>query len=646
MTHAPVQVALRYTIPWVLLWFGVAGPAAAKNLMLENDDLRVSLRGDTADFTVLDKQTKGLWLSGNATSPLRLGDLRLGKGRADGTLVAGRQTFKVAFLLEGRELEVRLEAAGAADRTPVLDYPLAVRAQNQQGVKLVIPYSEGILLPVEDTALAREFNLTRRDFAVYEMFGLSMPWFGATGPGGAYMAILETPYDAAMKLGVEADRFTAQVRWKKALGQWRYPRRVRFVFFPREGYVAMAKRYRQFAFAQGVHQGRKVLTLRDEAAKNPEVKKLIGALDWWEVRKPALPFIRTLHDKGVAKLLFQNLHDNPSFVLTADQVKRIKGLGYLVSRYDVYTDVHDTSRWRRIPDWVRTRGVYQYRPGELVVNADGTPLTQAIAPQFIGGRMRRCGRFRVAQADRMIGQELARVPYNARFIDVEAAVGLFECYSRSHPCTREQDAGYRRQLLEHVKRRGLVVGTEHGNDFCIGTVHYNEGMEMLFRLMEPQKTLKSDLTGRDIDTPPGFVKFNFGEQYRVPLYQLVYHDYIVSSWRWNNTPNRYRDESYWTKFDLFQILYGTMPIVLGTADQLNQKLDRLLRTYHTVCEWHGKIGYDELVDHRALTATGTVQESRFSSGWGVVVNFGAEAYTAAAGKVEPMGCLLFRWRSS
>jgi hypothetical protein len=629
----------------LVLWVAAPAPGAGKEFRLENEELRVTFDSGTAGFTVVDKHGKAVWQSGSAGGPFRLGDMRVARGRADCTLLAGTQTFKAAFLLEGRELVVRLESAGAAGRTPVLDYPLAIHAQNEAGARLVIPYSEGILLPAGETALAQEFNLTRREFAVYEMFGLSMPWFGETGPGGGYMAVLETPFDAGMKLNIEAGRFVPQLRWKKSLGQWRYPRRVRFAFFARPGYVAMAKRYRQYAFAQGVHQGRKVRTLREEADKNPEVKKLIGALDWWEVRQPMLAFIRKLHDQGVVKLLFQNLHDNPNFVLTADQVRRIKGLGYLVSRYDVYTDIHDTSHWRRIPTWVTTRGVYQYRPGELVLNGDGTPLRQALAPQLIGGRMRRCGSFRVAMADRMIGQELARVPYNARFIDVEGAVGLFECFSRSHPCTREQDAQYRRRLLEGAKRRGLVVGTEHGNDFCIGTVHYNEGMEMLFRLMEPV-TLKSDLTGRDIDTPPGFVAFNFGERLRAPLYQLVYHDYIVSSWRWNNTPNRYRDEAYWTKYDLFQLLYGTMPIVLGTAAQLDAKLDRLLRTYRTVCEWHARIGYDELADHRWLTDDGRVQESRFSSGWGVVVNFGDSPYTAPAGEVRPMGHLFFRWRTS
>ena len=49
--------------------------------------------------------------------------------------------------------------------------------------------------------------------------------------------------------------------------------------------------------------------------------------------------------------------------------------------------------------------------------------------------------------------------------------------------------------------------------------------------------------------------------------------------------------------------------------------NRYMQTYRNVCGWHEKIGFDEMQEHRFLSEDRLVQESRFSSGWGVVVNF-------------------------
>ena len=59
--------------------------------------------------------------------------------------------------------------------------------------------------------------------------------------------------------------------------------------------------------------------------------------------------------------------------------------------------------------------------------------------------------------------------------------------------------------------------------------------------------------------------------------------------------------------------------------------DRYLQTYHSVCGWHEKIGFDEMVAHRFLTDERLVQETRFSSDRGAIVNFGDSPW------VDPRG---------
>ena len=70
--------------------------------------------------------------------------------------------------------------------------------------------------------------------------------------------------------------------------------------------------------------------------------------------------------------------------------------------------------------------------------------------------------------------------------------------------------------------------------------------------------------------------------------------------------------------------------MIGTADWEKVK-DRYLRTYRDVCGWHEKIGFDEMLQHGFLSDDRLVQQSRFSSGWTVVVNFSDDPWKDARG---------------
>lgn len=98
------------------------------------------------------------------------------------------------------------------------------------------------------------------------------------------------------------------------------------------------------------------------------------------------------------------------------------------------------------------------------------------------------------------------------------------------------------------------------------------------------------------------------------------------------------------------IVHGTPPIVKFLGDDTPhvmkdgfatvQKL--YMRTFRDVCGWHEKIGFDEMVDHCFLSEDRLVQETRFSSGQGVVVNFGSEVWKDPRGfDVAEMGFCQF-----
>ncbi|HID21991.1 MAG TPA: hypothetical protein EYP14_06275, partial [Planctomycetaceae bacterium] len=227
---------------------------------------------------------------------------------------------------------------------------------------------------------------------------------------------------------------------------------------------------------------------------------------------------------------------------------------------------------------------------------------------------------------------------------------IHECYHPDHPVRRSEGAEGLNRALQALADLGLVVGSERGKWWATRTTHVFEGIETLLEYAGAYYGSGDEThwVGPYRKAKPGyrerFLGYDFNPARRVPLFQLVYHDSVFCTRRWNQDPGRAPELG--NRHDLFNILYGTPTIlflhpkagnVVGTPAWAKVK-DRYWQTYENVCGWHEKIGFDELTDHRFLSADRLVQETRFSSGWSVVVNFSKVAWQDPRGfTVEPEG---------
>lgn len=131
------------------------------------------------------------------------------------------------------------------------------------------------------------------------------------------------------------------------------------------------------------------------------------------------------------------------------------------------------------------------------------------------------------------------------------------------------------------------------------------------------------------------MKYSINEAIRVPLYELVYHDSIVTSWRWEDC-NHHSPEIWWKK-DLFNILYGTAPLWSIDQERWDSFKATFIESYSNICPWLQQICYDELISHRFVSKDRKVQETSFSSGRRAVVNFGDTPYLFEEHTIEPHG---------
>jgi hypothetical protein len=490
----------------------------------------------------------------------------------------------------------------------------------ERGQSWVLPINEGLLVPADDT----RFPNWGWGFVLYGGHGLSMPFVGLTDGRAGLIAIAETQNDATARsykpgaLG-KGTAGAWSFAWQPSKGTYAYERRLRVRRIAAGGYVAIAKAYREHARASGL-----VVTLKDKAAKNPNVDKLLGAIDLWYWQNAASwrrdphgeSQARKLKDAGIDRVLWSN-------EASKDTIEAIAALGYLPGRYDIVQDVYspDTPI-----DWVSKEGW----PDGLVLLASGDWMkgwvTRHEGKEYPGGVI--CSAYGLGILERRLAKDLAAHPYQARFLDTTTASPLRECYNPKHPETRSDDRVHKLEQLELLSnKRKLVTGSETGMDMAVPFVHYFEGMMSLgpYRLPDSGYDLVSYKKPQD-----DFMTFQVGPAYRIPLFELVYHDCVVSYWYWGDASNRIPE--VWDARDRFNALYGTPPLWVMDEASWDRDKDRFVKSYKDGADVARRTGYLEMIEHRFLTDDHTVQMTRFADGTRVFANFGETPFKMDDGK--------------
>lgn len=102
---------------------------------------------------------------------------------------------------------------------------------------------------------------------------------------------------------------------------------------------------------------------------------------------------------------------------------------------------------------------------------------------------------------------------------------------------------------------------------------------------------------------------------------------------------------WWGRKVLLNLLHGTPPMYRLYASEFKAHRDAIAQTHRLLSPWGRRVGYDEMISHRFVTADRLVQETRFSSGAGICVNFGRTPFKVSETVVIPAeGYVMFTWR--
>ena len=596
-------------------------PAIPKQLTLEGKGLTFRVDGASASVSVVDARTGRVWSQAEKDSGWMILDAVLSPDQRGLTLTLlnpeSASEIRASFAVSPDVPEVMVEISAEGALPKALDYPLPFATR--KGDRLIVPMNEGMGYPVDE-----EHPGLHRMIA-YGGHGICMGFFGVAedASGAGWMCILETANDAAMNAFKDAaGLWVAGPSWDAELKKFGYTRKARYVFFDKGGHVAMCKRYRAHAKQSGLYA-----PFTEKAKRNPRIDLLIGAANIWRMgggKRDNVELVKEMQSLGMERLLW-------SAAGSAEQIKSMRELpNVLVGRYDIYQDIMDPANFEKIGyrhgDWVTEafprdinwRGPNgDWRRGWQVKAKDGTMLPCAVI----------CDSQALPYARKRISEELAVKPYAARFIDTTVAAPWFECYHPDHPMTRTQSRQHKMELLKLIGDFGLVCGSETGHEASVPFCDYFEGMLSVGPYRVPD-------SGRNMlqiwdEVPERLAKYQMGEAYRLPLWELVYHDCVVAQWYWGDYNNKL--PKVWRKRDLFNALYGTPPMYLFDLKQWDEKKAQFAASYKVAEPVARATGYAEMTDHRVLTPDRRVQQTAFANGVTVTVNFGDTPYKMADG---------------
>ncbi|MCW5983102.1 MAG: hypothetical protein KIT09_33745 [Bryobacteraceae bacterium] len=447
-----------------------------------------------------------------------------------------------------------------------------------------------------------------------------MRYYGAIGARSAYLAILEPGFDALLTC---ADGGKApDYGWVHTprMGNLHQNRTQRFRFVSSPSYVVVARAYRRYAMEQGFYR-----SLEEKIEECPSLRKLFGAalVMIGYLRDPEADYaaaFRRLKERGIEKAY---VYPTGYFNFNGgDEVYP----GYRSDYRWIELKPEDFAELRRL-DYLSAPWVWL---NEVV---SGSPYVEQFTLRRADGSKSanwRVGKVqwysshegRVLEMLRQAAPEL-RKKYTAAHFDVLNAGPCEENYG-SWPYDRKAGSGYRTGMFAEFSAHDRVVGCEQNKDWAIPYKHFGTA-----KLAGPY--------GKDAPFRP------------VPLWQLAFHDAVMTSW-WEHST--YNDPDLGHDLTgreirrrmLLDILTGDLPSVCpagrmvgwknpGGADRemfdYRYKLDdpvtvKAIDAAAEVARFNARHATDDLTHHQFLSEDGMEQESAYASGTRVKIRLPRE----------------------
>ncbi|MEI8234666.1 MAG: glycoside hydrolase [Verrucomicrobiota bacterium] len=524
------------------------------------------------------------------------------------------------------------------------DYPYAFTMEEEDACNLY-PHGEGMLVPVKRSNPDWIPIMSDLYYGGIHSF---MACFGVLEPkSGIGIFTLLPSIESTMVTWSESagGRTVAEFGWRPNKNVFDRPYKMIVSLYDKGGYVAMAKRYREWFADNGMRR-----SLDEKARQNPDINQLAGTTVFWGITQKTAE-LREMADllksNGVDRCLFampgifSPQHHYADKADLAATIEHVNKLGYLSYRYDQFRDA-----FRADPNIGAHLQLNTDAWPEMITIQESGKMVQAFGPD--SGVI--CPQFFLSLAKKHLPATFAEFPYKAWYLDCIGSVSFNfegECWCKEHPADNFDARRERLKLMEYVTSLGKLTSTECGLDYLIPYVSWYEGGTSLVAYVEkfPPGVAAAGGAMDDADLWKRVAKaaptekvpwtVNLSTKYRIPFWSLAHHDEAVMTWRCED--GMHQQPAYWARKNLWSALYAAAPMYRPYTLNVRQFAAEIGRTSKYIGHVTSRVGMKAMTDHRFLTADRDVQETCFEGGFGVIANFGESAYKISSGPEIPPG---------
>ncbi len=307
-------------------------------------------------------------------------------------------------------------------------------------------------------------------------------------------------------------------------------------------------------------------------------------------------------------------------------------LGFLFGPYDSYHSIHPPDAH---PDqtWETAQFGWELFRSGAIVNRDGS--------KSAGFKQRGYHLSPLAArpyVEQRVNEYMARVPFNAVFVDCDAYGQFFDDYHPEHTATKQDDMLARLDRLRWLNRaHGLVVGSEGGSAYAVPVIHFAHGMlTPVIGWGDPDLKDRSSpyykgayyppdapaTFVKQVPLKPSYQKFFYDPRYRLPLYQAVFHDAVVTTHHWGNASLKFKDQV--ATVALLEQLYNVPPLYHLNHAEWKKHRTHILSHYAFFSPLHRELATQAMTDFHWLTDDRLVQQTTFADGTRIIANFREE----------------------
>lgn len=592
---------------------------------------------DPGTLAVTFVPTSGPPVVWSAPTPSDLGQPTSLAVGGEGTLSWGYANSDLRVQVSKQDGRLGIELDSPTNRA--ITWPVTATESTTRSIEF--PNGEGQSIPVDDQFWwSEDAQLTQNPWNMTDNF--TMPFWGTTlaDSGVSYIVDADTDIGTQVTFAPKNDRLTASA--EHTFDSTLQTSKFRVTMAATDGNpVAAAQDYRRLLLSRGG-----ITTLDEKIAANPENRKLIGAFHgylWGDGDDPTI--IGRLQDLGIRNAWLG--YNTGTTSMSPATVKAANDAGYLAAPYDT---------WENAQDPASSDSLTSVWPGDIWPNGCVTDANGVSRKGFQGrGCTLSSSAMATAEAEKGVitdrVRQLSANGVTSYFLDVDSTGDLAHDFTPSHPQTRAEDRQNRIDRLGKLAAgqfsdgKPLVVGSEKAEWWANHALSYSHGSSTalstgIWMLQKDKKQWGAywpdelpTFFFKPVKLSDALAKEMVDPRFRVPLYETVLHDSVVSTDRWEM--GLYKFEGLEKERTLVNLLNNT-PAMLSLdhrlLDEHGQQI-AAMQAFFTVLQ--DAAGTDPLTSFERISPD--VQRTTFGdedapASLTVTVNFGStDAPEAAAG---------------